>query len=57
MLVEVKVKVARIIDSKTRKRTETYIVPDCELFVNAEHLVMSRLSEEQESGLIENYEI
>ena len=57
MLVEVKVKVARVIDAKTRKRTETYLVPDCELFVNAEHLVMGHLSEEQESGLIENYEI
>ncbi len=57
MLIEVKVKVARIIDGKTRKRTETYIVPDCELFVNAEHLVMNHLSEEQNSGLIDNYEI
>ena len=57
MLIEAKVKVSRIIDSKTRKRTETYLVPDCELFVNAEHIVMHHLSEEQESGLIENYEI
>ena len=57
MLIEVKVKVARIIDSKTRKRTETYLVPDCELFVNAEHMVMHHLSEEQESGLIECSEI
>lgn len=57
MLIEVKVKVARIIDAKTRKRTETYLVPDCDLFVNAEHLTMRHLSEEQESGLIENYEI
>ena len=36
MLIEVKVKVARIIDGKTRKRTETYLKPDCELFVEAE---------------------
>lgn len=57
MLIEVKVKVARIVDGKTRKRTETFLVPDCELFVNAEHQVMNSLSGEQESGLIENYEI
>lgn len=57
MLIEAKVKVSRIIDSKTRKRTETYLVPDCELFVNAEHQVMHYLAEEQEGGLIENYEI
>ena len=57
MLIEVKVKVSRIIDGKTRKRTETYLVPDCELFVNAEHQVMHHLAEEQESGLIECSEI
>lgn len=57
MLIEVKAKVTRIIDSKTRRRTETFIVPDCELFVNAEHQVMSHLTEEQESGLIECSEI
>jgi hypothetical protein len=57
MLVEVKVKVSRIIDSKTRKRTETYLVPDCELFVNAEHTVTYALSEEQSSGLIDSFEI
>lgn len=57
MLVEVKVKVSRIIDGKTRKRTETYIIPDCELFVNAEHAVMQKLAEEQEAGLVENSEI
>lgn len=57
MLIEVKVKVARIIDGKTRKRTETYIVPDCELFVNAEHIVMNHLSDEQNGGLIDSYGI
>ena len=57
MLVEVKVKVARITDGKTRKRTETFIIPDCELFVNAEHLVMQTLTEELESHLIESFEI
>ena len=57
MLIEAKVKVSRIIDGKTRKRTETYLVPDCELFVNAEHQVMHHRAEEQESGLIECSEI
>jgi len=57
MLIEVKVKVARIIDGKTRKRTETYIVDNCELFVNAEHEVMAVLSEEQSSGTVDNFEI
>ena len=57
MLIEVKVKVARIIDGKTRKRTETYVVDNCELFVNAEHEVMSVLSEEQSSGTVDNFEI
>ena len=57
MLVEVKAKVARVIDGKTRKRTETYIVPDCELFVNAEQKVMQQLVEEHEAGLIEEFEI
>ena len=57
MLIEAKVKVARIIDGKTRKRTETYLVPDCELFVNAEHAVLLYLSEEQATGAISSYEI
>jgi hypothetical protein len=55
MLVEVKVKVARIIDAKTRKRTETFIVPDCELFVNAEHAVMSSLT--SDGNTVEDYQI
>lgn len=57
MLVEVKVKVARVIDSKTRKRIETYLKPDCELFVEAEQAVMERLTQEQEQGLVESFEI
>ena len=57
MLIEVKVKVARVIDGKTRKRTETYIVPDCELFVSAEHTVMLKLAEEQDVGLVGDFAI
>ena len=57
MLIEVKVKVARIIDGKTSKRTETYIVNNCELYSNAEYLVMSILVQEQEEGTVESFEI
>lgn len=56
MLVEVKVKVARIIDGKTRKRTETYIL-NKEVFAQAEYQVMSSLSEEQSQGTVECSEI
>ena len=57
MLIEVKVKVARIIDGKTRKRTETYVVNNCELYSNAEYRVMSVLIHEQEEGTVESFEI
>ena len=57
MLIEVKAKVSRIIDAKTRKRTETFLIPDCELFVNAEHQVMQSLAQEQQSGVVEEFEI
>ena len=56
MLIEVKVKVARIIDNKTRKRTETYLL-DKELFAEAEYTVLSTLSQEQEEGLVSSSEI
>ena len=57
MLIEVKVKVARVIDGKTRKRTETYIVDDCQLFVEAEHQVTAALVGEQNDGIVEEFEI
>ena len=57
MLIEVKVKVSRIIDAKIRKRTETFLIPDCGLFVNAEHQVMQSLTQEQQSGVVEEFEI
>lgn len=56
MLIEVKIKVARIIDGKTRKRTETYIL-DKEFFSEAEYTVTHLLNDEQGSGVIENFEI
>ena len=51
MLIEVKVKVARVIDNKTRKRTETCVL-DKELFSEAEYAVMNSYTTEQEQRLI-----
>ena len=56
MLIEVKVKVARVIDNKTRKRTETYIL-DREFFSQAEYAITELLNEEEQSGLIEDFYI
>ena len=56
MLIEVKVKVARIIDGKTRKRSETYLL-DKELFAEAEYMVTSTLIQEQTDGFVDNFEI
>ena len=56
MLVEVKVKVARVIDGKTRKRTETYLT-DKEVFAQAEMEVITCLVQEQEAGVVEDFEI
>ena len=56
MLIEVKVKVARIIDGKTRKRIETYLL-DKEFFSEAEYQVMQALSQEQTDGTVESFEI
>ena len=56
MLIEVKAKVARNIDGKTRKRCETFVL-DKELFSEAEYTVMSYLTSEQEQSLIEEFDI
>ena len=56
MLIEVKVKVARVIENKTRKRTETYLI-NKEFFSEAEYKITSDLNEELSSKLIENFEI
>ena len=45
MLIEVKVKVSRIIDGKTRKKTETYVL-DKEFFSQAEYTVTALLNED-----------
>ena len=56
MLVEVKVKVARVIDGKTRKRTETLLL-NRELFAEAEYDVMAKLAQEQTDGSVEDFSI
>ena len=56
MLIEAKVKVARNVDSKIRKRTETYLM-DREFFSEAEYAISSEMAEEQASHLVESFEI
>lgn len=56
MLIEVKVKVARRIDNKVRKRTETFIL-DKEFFSEAEYAITTHLNEENLAGLIDDYDI
>ena len=57
MLIEVKVKVKRLTpDGKTRRVTETYLL-EAEFFAQAEHAVMTELSEEQQSHLVEDFEV
>lgn len=56
MLIEVKAKVSRVIDAKTRKRTETFIV-DEEIFARAEYTVVKHLHEEQAEGIVVSYDI
>ena len=56
MLIEVKVKVARVIDGKTRKKSETYVI-DEEFFASAEYAVSHILNAEQMAGEVEDFEI
>ena len=56
MLIEVKVKVSRTEDKKTRKLTETYVI-DKEFFAEAEFEVSKELTAEKESHLLDDFEI
>ena len=56
MLIEVKVKVQRTVNSKIRKFTETYLI-DKEFFAEAEYAVTQYLTEEQNSHLLENFSL
>jgi len=53
MLIEIKVKVARIIDGKIRKRTETYVM-DRDFFSQAEYAVTVLLNDDT---TVENFQI
>lgn len=56
MLIEIKVKVAKIIDGKARKRMETFLI-DREFFSEAEYAVTSSLNNELNEGTVSNFEI
>ena len=56
MLIEVKAKVAWIIDGKVRKRLETYII-DKEVFAEAEYAVMTTLSNAVNDSSADSFEI
>ena len=57
MLIEVKVRVTWLIDGKPRKKVETFIISGCELFSNAEYIVMESLLNRQNEGLVSSSEI
>lgn len=56
MLIEVKSKVAWVIDNKIKRKLETYIL-DQEVFANAEYAVMRLLSDHRNEGTVDNFEI
>lgn len=56
MLIEVKVKVAWIIDSKIKKKQETYIL-DKEFFAEAEYKVSELLTGYKDEGTVDSFEI
>lgn len=56
MFIEVKAKVSWIIDNKTRKKIETYII-DKEVFAEAEYEVMTLLTAYKNEGTVEDFEI
>ena len=56
MLIEVKTKVAWIIDTKVQRKLETYLL-DKEVFAEAEDEVMSLLNDYKTEGTVEDYEI
>lgn len=56
MLIEVKVKTVRTVEDKIRKKSETYLI-DKEFFAEAEYAITQELSEEQNSKLLESFDI
>lgn len=56
MLIEIKVKVAREVEGKLRKKTETYLL-EKEFFAEAEYALTAELNEEVNSKLLDSFEI
>lgn len=56
MLIEVKAKVAWIVDGKVKRKQETFIL-DKEVFAEAEYVVMSLLEGYRREGTVDNFEI
>ena len=56
MLIEVKAKVAWIIDGKVKKKQETFIL-DKEVFAEAEYTVMAYLEDCKHDGSVDDFEI
>ena len=56
MLIEVKTKVSWVIDSKVKKKVETYLI-DKEVFAEAEYAVMNLLSSYQNESTVSSFEI
>ncbi len=56
MLIEVKTKVSWVIDSKVKKKVETYLI-DKEVFAEAEYAVMNLLNSYQNEGTVSSFEI
>ena len=56
MLIEVKVKVTRIIDTKKRKKLETYIL-NKDFFSEAEYKVTEILNTQHNEGIVDSFEI
>jgi len=56
MFIEVKAKVSWVIDTKIKKKLETYII-DKEVFAEAEYEVMTLLTAYKNEGTVEDFEI
>lgn len=56
MLIEVKAKVSWVINSKIKRKQETYIL-DKEVFAEAEYAVMNILNTHQTEGTVDSFEI
>lgn len=56
MLIEVKVKVTRIINNRKRKRLETFVL-EKDFFSEAEYTVTSLLNNQHSESLVEEFEI